>query len=97
MKSAIICSAIALLSVVIYFYCNIETDPHPTAQEYVSVGTSSFSVCAIIYLFYLMYRHEKKENHEFGAAMRDNAATLVVALLINIIFSAHELVRHFGF
>ncbi len=96
MRSAIICACIALLAVVIFGFLKHDANAQPDLQAYVSVGTSTFSVCVITYLFWLLYEYEKKPDEEFGNIIRINSATLIVALLISVINSGYDLLLRFS-
>ena len=71
-----------------------EAEP-TTEQEYVSVALAFFNSAAILSIFYILYKAEKESAARFGAIVRNNIATVIVALLINMIGAVVDIFGYF--
>ncbi len=69
--------------------------PPATEQEYISVALAFFNSAAILSLFYILYSSEKETAAKFGSIVRDNIATVIVALLINLISTVVDIFGYF--
>ena len=94
-KSIAISLAVSLLGTLLFALTNLNSTPPITEQTYVSVGLGFFNATAIICLFVILYQSEKESADKFGETIRDNIATVIVALLINLISTVVELLGYF--
>ena len=85
----------ALLGVAVFAFVHSGTVPPKTEQNYISVALAFFNASAILCLFYILYKSEKETAAKFGAIIRDNISTVIVALLINLISTAVDIVAYF--
>lgn len=60
-------------------------------KDYAAVALAFFNAGAILSLFIILYCAEKNSAEDFGKIMRDNIATIIVALLINFINASYEI------
>ena len=86
---------IAIIGVSIFAFLKMGSNPPATEQDYVSVALAFFNAAAILSLFYILYSAEKETAAKFGAIVRDNIATVIVALLINLISTMVDLFGYF--
>lgn len=70
-------------------------NPPLSEKMYVTVAVDLFNVSAITFLFYILYKSEKETAENFGSVMRDNIATIIVALLMALVKTAVEIAHHF--
>lgn len=94
-KSIAISVVVALLGVGLFAVLNFDADPAISRQTYISVALAFFNTTAIVCLFYLLYDAEKATAEQFGNLMRNNIATVIVALVINLMISFMDLVGYF--
>jgi hypothetical protein len=94
-KSITFSLIVAILGVCLFAYLNAGSTPPVTEQNYVSVALAFFNAAAIISLFYILYSSEKETAAKFGSIVRDNIATVIVALLINLVTTAVDISSYF--
>lgn len=95
-KSVSLSLAISLLGTLLFAYRNWDPSQPLPEQTYISVALALFNASAITSLFVILYRSEREPAERFGAVMRDNIATIIVALLINLISTLVEIFGYFS-
>ena len=85
----------ALLGFGLFSYLNRGTVPPLDKQTYVTVAISFFNAAAIFSLFVILFRSERFTNEAFGEIIRNNIATIILALLINFVTVIVELYSYF--
>ncbi len=94
-KSITFSLIVAILGVCLFAYLSAGATPPVTEQKYVSVALDFFNAAAILSLFYILYSSEKATAAKFGSIVRDNIATVIVALLINLVTTAVDIFSYF--
>lgn len=94
-KSATISLVSALLGVTIFLGIQWSVGIFPTKQQLIAVGVDCFNGAAILSLFYIFYANEKATAARFGAVVRSNISTIIVALMISFIGSLFDIASHF--
>jgi hypothetical protein len=67
----------------------------PRGPLYLEVALATFNSVAICCLGVIFYAHEKSTAAQFGAVVRNNISTIILALLIAFIRSIIEVVTMF--
>ena len=96
MASSFVSLAAAVSAVAAFFALNLGVVPHPSKAAYFAVAVDVFNTFAILSLFVILYRAERQDDGDFGAVVRRDVSTIVLALLISLIGSAHDAASRFG-
>lgn len=86
---------VSIIGVIVFAVLNTGSTSPATDQDYVSVALAFFNAAAILSLFYILYSAEKETAAKFGSIVRDNIATVIVALLINLISTVVDIFSYF--
>lgn len=85
-----------VMGVIVFAFVNYGATPHPSKETYGILAVGLFNFWAIVSLFYILYRSEKNSAEEFGRKIRLHIATIVVALLLSMLTTAHDIVSLFN-
>lgn len=85
----------AICGFVLFAWLNHDSVPPKTEQEYIHATLSFFSLSTILSLLYILYKGERYSDQDFGAMLRSNLTTVVVALLINLVVIAVDIRDYF--
>lgn len=85
-KSVSVSLLVSLAGVLLFAWLRAD-DPSgaPSREDYIAVAVNLFNASALISLFVILYVYEKQTDAVFGQAMRANIATVIVAMLINLV------------
>ena len=90
-KSVTIPVVVSIIALFVYLTIYRNANPSLTTSAYVTFTLDVFNFCTIIALFVVLSLHEQTTAADFGKAMRTNIPTVVVALLINLVYSAKSI------
>lgn len=87
---------VAILGTIVFACWTAGATPPTEDRQYVNVAVDLFNISAILCLFYILYDSEKKTASQFGAIIRDNISTIIVALLMVLIKTTVDLIGYFA-
>jgi hypothetical protein len=90
-KSVTIPVVVSIIALFVYLAIYRNANPPLTTPAYVTFTLDVFNFCTIVALFVILSLHERTTAADFGKAMRTNIPTVVVALLINMVYSAKNI------
>jgi len=90
-KSVTIPVAVSIIALFVYLAIHANTNPPLATPAYVTFTLDVFNFCTIGALFVILHLHERSTAADFGKVIRANLPTVVVALLINMAYSAKSI------